>query len=235
MKKLLLASLALVALPAFAEEKAAEPGGPKGYIGVKYYPAGQLRYKENIFGWNSGVYTSPDESGPIKEKWSGFGLVFGFESLPVRSLLPIDNLYSRLEAEFAFLNFKDSGTNEHGVPYKNENDVKMALFNAYADFTRNPKIVPYIGVGIGFAQIDITSTDESDEFSIIGNDVTYALSIGAGILFKVNQQWAIDLGVKHIKLGDTEYRCGGTDGNGLTYKVSDTSFTSASVGAMVSF
>lgn len=73
------------------------------------------------------------------------------------------------------------------------------MANAYHDFLPGSQVRPYLGVGIGIADLD-SSTSVNDR--ALTKDVTAVAFQGmAGLSFQVNQQWALD----------TEYRYTGVD------------------------
>jgi opacity protein-like surface antigen len=219
--------MACLVLSAFSIGAKAE--GLNNYFGIKYYPSVQTKYTNELYGYNSylGYIISDSESG--KGKGEIFSLVAGLKLPDTGSAY----IHPRWEAEFMFLNVDEDDGCLDGFTCKNDEIGLITMANLYADFqTGSPNVVPYIGFGAGFIQYYINDTMKPAGYlSIIDYDFSYAFSFMAGALIKVSDAFDIDIGIKHIKFGDTEYEAGGIFGEGLTYEINASSLTSLYVGA----
>lgn len=72
--------------------------------------------------------------------------------------------------------------------------------NAYYDFRMvSPSIVPYLGGGLGFADVSLEAPGVDDD------DVVFAYQLAAGVGFVMNKQVTIDLGYKYFATSDPEF------------------------------
>lgn len=79
-----------------------------------------------------------------------------------------------------------------------ELSVLSYMANAYADFSSDKEISPYIMAGVGFATITGKSGGESTD------DTVFAYQVGAGIGMKASEQATIDLGYRYLATDDAE-------------------------------
>jgi len=69
--------------------------------------------------------------------------------------------------------------------------ILTVMANGYYDFDSGSKVIPYLMVGAGVADVDVSwSTEDSTSF---------VWQIGAGVGFKVNENVTLDLGYRYIK------------------------------------
>ena len=67
-------------------------------------------------------------------------------------------------------------------------DVTTLMANVYADFETDGPATPYLGVGVGVANVDLEDED----------DQVLAGQVAAGMLFAVTEKVAIDLGYRYM-------------------------------------
>lgn len=81
-------------------------------------------------------------------------------------------------------------------------DSMSLLFNIYADLniTGDPKIVPYIGIGAGAADINLKTP------AFKGNAVSLAWQASAGISYIFSRNVAADIGVRKINYGTSKIK-----------------------------
>ena len=84
-----------------------------------------------------------------------------------------------------------------------------AIFvNVYWDINfGNSPFVPYVGAGAGvsFIKSDPSHSGDGDSNRIGSSDKTdFTWNVGAGVAYKFNQNWAIDLGYRYADYGTTE-------------------------------
>jgi OOP family OmpA-OmpF porin len=76
-------------------------------------------------------------------------------------------------------------------------DAISVLANVAHDFNRDGVFQPYIGAGIGFAQVNIDIGDVGED------DATgFAYQIGAGIGFKLSERFTLDVGYRYFAAPD---------------------------------
>jgi len=73
-------------------------------------------------------------------------------------------------------------------------EVRALLVNAYADFTTGSMVTPYLGAGIGYAEIEVGSRD----------DEVFAGQLAAGMLIALSPAVAIDLGYRFMMTDNPE-------------------------------
>jgi len=179
-------AVSIFAVPAFA-------AGP--YLGVE----GGLTFLSDS------TLSGPGGSAELKyDTGFGAGVVGGF-----------DFGTFRLEGEFAYRTNDHDEISGFGLTGPADGDTSsMALMvNAYYDFRMvSPTIVPYIGVGVGGAQVSTKLEDPGGPAVIDDDDMVFAYQIAAGIGFAVNKQVTIDLGYKYFATADPSFEVIGAGG-----------------------
>jgi opacity protein-like surface antigen len=115
----------------------------------------------------------------------GAGLAAGYDFGPAR--LEIEGSYRRNKAdqiEQGNASFDADGDLE----------VRALLVNAYADFATGGMVTPYLGAGIGYAEVEVEDHD----------DEVFAGQVGAGVLFALTPAIAVDLGYRFMMTDDPE-------------------------------
>ena len=82
------------------------------------------------------------------------------------------------------------GSYRHSNADKGDADLKVStlMANVYADFNTDGTTTPYLGAGVGVANVDL---DDEDDQVLAGQ-------VAAGVLFAVTEQVAIDLGYRFM-------------------------------------
>jgi opacity protein-like surface antigen len=122
----------------------------------------------------------------------------------------------RSNADFSGADLVDAG----GGPFPvtpNTYDAKkrewLALANGYIDMGSWHGISPYIGAGVGFANIEISgftdigvgsSGDPAIAFGDDNDEWNFAWAVYAGLGFEVTPKLTLDLGYRYLDLGDAE-------------------------------
>jgi opacity protein-like surface antigen len=75
------------------------------------------------------------------------------------------------------------------------------MVNAYADFQTGGMATPYLGAGVGYADVDVKDYLGKDY-----DDDVVAGQIGAGILFALSPRVAVDLGYRFMITDDPEIK-----------------------------
>lgn len=93
----------------------------------------------------------------------------------------------RLEVEGSYRN---SNASEGDADLK----VRALMANVYADFETGGTATPYLGAGVGVADVDIENED----------DQVLAGQVAAGVLFAITEKVAIDLGYRFMMTDDPD-------------------------------
>jgi outer membrane protein OmpA-like peptidoglycan-associated protein/outer membrane protein W len=100
----------------------------------------------------------------------------------------------RLEGELAYRNndFEDSDT---------EVTAKSAMLNLYYDFNRGGRLEPYVGVGVGYANVD-------PDIAFHEDDSGFAYQALAGVAIGLTERLDLDIGYRYFRVDDLDF--GGT-------------------------
>jgi opacity protein-like surface antigen len=123
----------------------------------------------------------------------------------------------RSKADFSGADIVDDGTGDEFAITANNYDAKkeewLALVNGYIDVGSWHGISPYIGAGVGAANIEISGfTDSgigSEGFPAIAygadhDEWNFAWALYAGLGFEVTPQMTVDIGYRYLDMGDAE-------------------------------
>ena len=69
------------------------------------------------------------------------------------------------------------------------------MINGYYDFNRGGRFQPYVGLGVGYAKVDINNDDDSN----------FAWQAMAGVGVPVNQNLTLDLGYRFMSVDDLDF------------------------------
>ena len=101
---------------------------------------------------------------------------------------------ARIELEYNHY-FNDSTIEDTDLSIKN-----YTLFaNAYYDIKTNSPFTPYVGLGIGYNQQELSAESESETLHSL------AWKVATGVGWKVNNTVTLDIGYRYINFGTTEY------------------------------
>lgn len=184
------------------------------------------RYQELMSGWyvradvghrfNSG---GPSASNVTREKYTDTiegGLGFGYKYQWFRADLTYDRSAStRVRA---------TTNGPVGQPQYTAKILSQAvLANAYIDFGTWGGFTPYVGGGVGVSILRSTSYVDTSVLSSTGEadgkKQNLAWAAMAGVAYQVAPNWMIDLGFRHLELGDVPSSMGaGTTTNALVFK-----------------
>ena len=115
------------------------------------------------------------------------------------------NLSSNMRAEFE-LSRTTNNTSEIGTPYiayDGSIDASFALVNLWYDLPTDTKIKPYVGGGIGYAQI--SHAGSASGIAIVDDsDTSFAAQIGVGGRISIGANGAIDIGYRYKFFNGTD-------------------------------
>ncbi|WP_370547030.1 outer membrane beta-barrel protein [Edwardsiella tarda] len=123
------------------------------------------------------------------------GLVFGYNfanqfNLPVRA-----------ELDYTFrAHATSSHTNDQGMTNDSRLGLQTLMVNGYYDIKTGTDFTPYIGAGIGYANVSLKN-DLEDSDSVQSNSNNFAWSVGTGVIYNVNPRLDLDLGYKYLDAG----------------------------------
>lgn len=104
--------------------------------------------------------------------------------------------------------------------FKANIDSVTGLVNVYGDLGTWFGLTPYVGVGAGFARLqaaDFNLVSAPGAFTNSGSNWNFAWAYMAGISYRVMGNYHVDLGYRHVNMGDVDT---GRDkfGNQLSFK-----------------
>jgi opacity protein-like surface antigen len=121
----------------------------------------------------------------------------------------------RAEGEIAyFLNDMDEGTSVFlpaSSPADGDVSVLSFMANGYYDFhISNSSLVPYVGVGLGFANIDVDVTHPSISSLALAddNDTVFAYQFMAGLGYNISPTVTLTADYRYFRTTSPEFSCG---------------------------
>jgi opacity protein-like surface antigen len=115
--------------------------------------------------------------------------------------------FLRLEGELSYRNAKIDTVTENGVPFRNVDGdlgVFATMFNVFFDLHNSSPVTPYLGGGIGFANLhmnDTTGRNSSGNRIPLyddSNDTVFAYQVGAGMDIAINSRYSLDVGYRYF-------------------------------------
>jgi len=123
--------------------------------------------------------------------------------------------YLNLEAEYIFMHSNADCTNVYSTADSSLNgmhgggdaDVNAVMFNGLFRFDDvNDVFIPFVGVGIGYAHVDIDCVSAPNGVSVIsGDDGGFAYQILAGVGFKVADNVLASLSYRYFATTDLSF------------------------------
>lgn len=198
------------------------------------------RFSNGKFGWDAAsVYDGGDHyrwdsdkigmGGNHDTVFSG-GVNIGYD-FGKRTNVPI-----RLEIDYTLRgNATDNSRKEptttfwlNGIPYSEDTVIAVntsirlqtVMLNAWYDIPTGTALTPYLGGGLGVALIRHKSTATEQPGTayeeVINNSKNlsnFAWSLGGGVAYNINDNWALDLGYRYIDAGDHKMHYKGEEGS----------------------
>lgn len=143
-----------------------------------------------------------DDNGLLWELSAAVGIDWSPNELYVKQN-PYSWFHLRLEGEFGYNNYRESGKLRYNYTVTDEIKIKydhlFAIANGYADF-RIDKVVPYIGLGVGYSfgneELKLNNNFGESGDSADDSGFIYALYLGVG--YKYSDITTFDLGVRRV-------------------------------------
>jgi len=112
------------------------------------------------------------------------------------------NSNARVEAELGYKNHDDVTASAGGVTSTGEYEIWSAMLNGYYDFDQGADVnwTPYVGAGIGMAQLDDGNFD----------DEAFAYQLMLGVNYNTSQTSQWFLGYRYFGTDDFEFTVSGT-------------------------
>jgi opacity protein-like surface antigen len=131
----------------------------------------------------------------------------------------------RGKASFHALDSYTGGTNE----YSGTKSEWLFLANGYIDLGTWWSVTPFVGAGIGFANInidhfrDINVLNSGGGYADSGSTTNFAWALHAGLAYQVTPNFSIELAYRYLNMGDGKtgiaYNLNGTTSNSVyTFK-----------------
>jgi len=166
------------------------------------------QYKELMSGWylrgDVGYrFTSggPSAANVTSEKYTNTiegGLGFGYKYQWFRADLTYDfSSPTRVTATTS------AATNQ--PQYTARISTQVLLANAYIDFGTWSGFTPYLGGGVGVSRLQASHyADTADPIAVtgVGQQQNFAWAAMAGVAYQVAPNWMVDVGFRHLHLGD---------------------------------
>jgi opacity protein-like surface antigen len=183
-----------------------------------WYLRGDVGYRWNSIGPTQ-VWTTIPTASENYQNSMGYGAGFGFKYRWFRTDLTLDMGGPS----------KVSGTTVAAAPqpqYSAKVSTLTVLANAYFDLGSWAGITPYVGGGIGITRLtseqyaDTTLATPGSFISGPGRAQNFSWAAMAGVAFQVRPNWMIDVGVRHLYLGDilAAENNAGTGNTAVTFK-----------------
>ena len=115
--------------------------------------------------------------------------------------------YFRAELEYVYRENETDKMSIQGEQPRNASGhigLMTLMVNGYVDYDLGLKVVPYIGVGIGWGYLDFDNKNKGlpEQVAVEGNDSVFAWSLMAGGSYPVNEILDISLGYRYIATTD---------------------------------
>ncbi len=113
----------------------------------------------------------------------------------------------RAELEVAYRSNDADKIDVRGISYEASGDITSlsVLLNGYYDFRVNPRFTPYVGAGIGFANVSIDSLHGGPVDLGNHDDTVFAYQLSAGLEFPIMPSASIDLMYRFFATSDPKF------------------------------
>ena len=203
MKKILLLTSVIMAAGAANAQTGYYASGKLGIGDTTIYVDGDTKFGDYLVKEFGPGYRF-DDSGLLLELSTAVGIDWSPNSMYVKQN-PYGWFHLRLEGEFSYNNYREDGKLRHNYLIDAMTEIKydhvFLLANGYADF-RIDKIVPYVGLGLGYSfgreEATITDINKGEELSDSINDNGIIYALHAGIGYKYSDITTLDLGYRRV-------------------------------------
>lgn len=128
----------------------------------------------------------------------------------------IDFGMARVEAELTYRQNDVDTLQTGGISYSGDGDISALslMANGFFDIDTNSPVTPYIGAGIGFANVSMNDVTADGAAVADDDDTVFAYQFGLGVAFDLNNLLALDVGYRYFATLDPEF----TDADGDTFE-----------------
>jgi opacity protein-like surface antigen len=117
----------------------------------------------------------------------------------------------RLGGELSYRNSEVDRIDLEGIGSVHGSDGNVGalamLFNVFIDLEMGGPVTPYLGGGIGFANLSIDDVPYYDD----DDDTVFAYQVGAGLAFNVQRNLVIDLGYRYFGTDEADFEYSSMD------------------------
>lgn len=150
-----------------------------------------------VYSWEK-VKISDDESPASSTfKAPGLNIAVGADFQGIRAEDGI-----RAEIEYAYRALKSKTSVEEDMVGKEKFGMQTYMLNGYYDFSTGTIAKPYVGLGLGLADIKVKYEDAEDLVSI--SKTKFAWNLGAGVGFEVAENITVDVGYRYLNVEDVK-------------------------------
>ncbi len=125
----------------------------------------------------------------------------------------------RLEAELGYgSSDADQETSSGVTNAKNGTGTTWSVMaNGLYDINMDSNWIPYVGLGIGYATVNLDLDASTNFNSIDDSDATFAFQALTGVNYRISEQTALGLGYRYFRMGDVDL----TDSTGAVIQDGD--------------
>lgn len=109
-----------------------------------------------------------------------------------------ENDFDKLKANISGFGSPLDGTFEGSVD--GEINSLSFMVNGFLDFENETSVTPYLGAGLGVANVEVKGDDFDDD-----DDTVFAYQFAAGLAFAVSPYLSLDLGYRYFATEDPEF------------------------------
>ncbi len=150
-----------------------------------------------VYSWEK-VKLSDDESPASSTfKAPGLNIAVGADFQGIRAEDGI-----RAEIEYAYRALKSKTSVDEDVVGKEKFGMQTYMLNAYYDIGTGTMVKPYVGAGLGLADIKVKYQDAEDLVSI--SKTKFAWNLNAGIGFEVAENVTVDVGYRYLQVEEAK-------------------------------
>ncbi len=199
MKRIAICAGLLLAL--FTPDLEAAEGG--GYVGL-YGGLSLVKGAKNDS--SEGSFNFDFKSGYSGTLTLGFDLREDYPSIGI----------GRIEIEAAYRRNRLDEIEFEEASLTTDGDVRVAslMLNTFGEYRESYPLIPYVGGGIGLAQVKVDDARFGDMLLIDDSDVVFAWQVGGGFGWQMNRYLALDLGYRYFSTVDLRF----TDASGQRFK-----------------
>ena len=96
---------------------------------------------------------------------------------------------------------------EGSFPVSGNLTMTSIMFTTIADYHRYSPLVPYMSIGVGYAEVSIDQINSSGTPIIAsGSDGVFACQLGAGLGIELNERLVVDLGYRFFATQNPEFK-----------------------------